>query len=475
MTIQHEKNNDVRSPWQPHNLEAEQGLLGALMVSPRYIDEISDSFSSEYFFIPAHQRIYEAILSLHERGMAPGPVLLKNTFDQDAGLEKVGGAEYLVELAAGVITAINAPDYAKTIRDLHLRRQLILEANALMQDAGAEYVDTTALSLIERTEETLFNLAEKGASSGGPVGMAEGAAGTIRQLQQLQSGAIRPMKTGLGCLDRLIAGLWRKHLVVLAGRPSMGKTALALSIAHGVAETHNVLFFSLEMTRDELNERYFARHSGISTGHQKREGSFRQEEWDKISAAYHKLCRLNLSVDDTSGLTIGQIRSRARRFKRRHGLDLVIIDHLGQMTLPDKYIGKVDQIGEVTRMLKAMAKDLDVNVLLLQQLSRAVEQREDKRPMLADLRDSGTIEQDADSVMFVYRPEYYLERNDPVREARDTDEKYNEKLIRHSEALEAARGKADIIVSKFRGGQVGTVKAGFNGTRQFFHDLDDYS
>ena len=460
----------VEPPW---NIEAEQGLLGTMLLDPRVFDDIGDKIGPDHFYHPAHQRIYAAIAALHGQGMSPSPVTLRNFFTDDADLKDVGGAKYLADLAAGVISVINAEDYARTISELHQRRQLLSICGSAIQKARTPRLDVSADDVLSELEGDLFRISEGGSESA-PVGMIEGLHETTSLIQDYQQGRVRGVMTGIGELDERTNGLHKGHLIIVAGRPSMGKTAFLCTVSYNVAEFSQgkALIFSMEMPRTEIIQRYYARLCNIPTGMQMRTGALQYDHWRTLAAAQQELSRLQIHIDDTPALNVMQIRSRARRHKRKFGLDIIIIDQLTKIALPAHYQNKVDQIGFITDALKNLARELDVPVVLLHQLSREVEKREDKRPQLSDLRDSGNIEQDADAVMFLYRDEYYLERTDPKRTEKESDEKYNERTFNHQQRLQDSRGKAEIIVAKWRQGVAGMAHVGFNGARQIFHDLD---
>lgn len=457
----------------PHNNEAEQGLLGSLLVDNRGVEQIGDFFKPEYFYTPVHARIYEAILHFTEAGQNASPVTLKGFFENDADLNKVGGAGYLADLAANVISIINTVDYARTLTDLWFRRKVIDLAQDASAKAQRQELHSPAWVILEETEEALFSLAET-EQEGGPAPLSDALGSALSLIESAQKGERNGMKTGIFALDNLNGGFYPGQLVTVAGRPSMGKTAFAMTIAHNVAAAGgSVLFFSMEMTREEIAQRLYARATGFATGHQLREGAFKTEEFRRMIEAQASLAGLPIHIDESGQLAPAQIRARARRHKRRSGLDLILIDYLNIMKMPDRYQSKVDQIAEITSALKGIAKDLHVPIILLAQLNREVEKREDKRPNMADLRDSGAIEQDSDIVLLLHREEYYLEREGvPKKRAKDTDESHLKATNSYYDRMAAAKGKADIFIGKWRQGRVGDVTCGFNGTRQIFHDLD---
>ncbi|MCM2343808.1 MAG: replicative DNA helicase [Alphaproteobacteria bacterium] len=462
----------------PHNLEAEQGLLGALLVDNRAMERVSDFLKSHHFFHPAHQRIYAAIQKLIDRGQSASPVTLKGYFEQDQDLATVGGAEYLAELAATVISVINADDYARTIYELHLRRELITVGEDVVNESFDQKLDEEPMGVLRRAEGRLYELAQSGDVKGGFVSLRDSVKVAIEIAEKAfrTEGHVTGVTTGLRDLDEKLGGLHPSDLLILAGRPSMGKTALAVNIAYNAAQAFansggkeggRVAFFSLEMSADQLATRILADLSGIS-GDAIRKGNFREDDFRKFVQAAQKLSQVPLYIDDTPALSISAVRSRARRLQRQHGLELLVVDYLQLLTgtgSRQSTDNRVLEISEITRGLKAIAKELQIPVLALSQLSRAVEQREDKRPMLSDLRESGSIEQDSDVVMFVYREEYYLSRSEPNIDEADKYAKWQEKMAR-------AHNVAESIIAKQRHGPIGTVRMFFNPDLTRFSDLE---
>lgn len=462
----------------PHNLEAEQGLLGALLVDNRAMERVGDFLKSHHFFHPAHQRIYAAIQKLIDRGQSASPVTLKGYFEQDQDLATVGGAEYLAELAATVISVINADDYARTIYELHLRRELITVGEDVVNESFDQKLDEEPMGVLRRAEGRLYELAQSGDVKGGFVSLRDSVKVAIEIAEKAfrTEGHVTGVTTGLRDLDEKLGGLHPSDLLILAGRPSMGKTALAVNIAYNAAQAFansggkeggRVAFFSLEMSADQLATRILADLSGIS-GDAIRKGNFREDDFRKFVQAAQKLSQVPLYIDDTPALSISAVRSRARRLQRQHGLELLVVDYLQLLTgtgSRQSTDNRVLEISEITRGLKAIAKELQIPVLALSQLSRAVEQREDKRPMLSDLRESGSIEQDSDVVMFVYREEYYLSRSEPNIDEADKYAKWQEKMAR-------AHNVAESIIAKQRHGPIGTVRMFFNPDLTRFSDLE---
>jgi len=469
-----------RVPQPPANLEAEQALLGAILVNNAAHARVAEFLLSEHFANAVHGRSYAAIGKLLERGQIANPVTLKNLFDQDGALVEIGGAQYLAQLAASAVTIINAEHYGRTIHDLHLRRELITIGQDVVNDAFAHDLDNPATQQIEHAEAKLFELATTGEAEGGfqAFNTALATAITMAQAAFKRDGKTVGVATGFVDIDKKLGGLHPSDLVILAGRPSMGKTALATNIAFNAAKVYRetrladgrvgvedgavVGIFSLEMSAEQLATRILAEESGTSSDRIRR-GEVRHEDFDRLVAASQRLAQVPLYIDDTPALSIAALRTRARRLKRQKGLGLIVVDYL-QLLRPSSQSrameNRVQEVSDVTRGLKALAKELDVPVLACAQLSRAVEQREDKRPMLADLRESGSIEQDADVVMFIFREEYYKSRP-PVRNQGEDDTKYNDRYARWQGELERVSGLAEVIIAKQRHGPIGTVKLHF--------------
>lgn len=459
----------------PHNLEAEQGLLGAVLVNNRAFEKVSDFLTAEHFADPVHGRIFEACGRLIDKGQIANPVTLKNLFDQDDGLADVGGAQYLVRLAASVVTVVNAEDYGKEIHDCFLRRELIDVGGEIVNEAFRSDLEIDANSQIEAAEGRLFNLAESGATEGGFIDFHVAMTDSINMAQAAfkRDGGLAGVSTGLTEMDAKLGGLHKSDLLILAGRPAMGKTSLATNIAFHVAtasindpehEKQVVAFFSLEMSAEQLATRILSEQTEISS-EKIRRGELTSDHFQKMVLASQHLERAPLYIDDTPAITVSAMRTRARRLKRQQGLSLIVVDYL-QLMRPaagQRTDNRVQEISNITQGLKAIAKELDVPVIALSQLSRAVEQREDKRPVLADLRESGSIEQDADVVMFVFREQYYLEKAEPVQRADENDEKFHDRMDQWQERCEATYGKAEVIIGKQRHGPTGVATLQFTG------------
>ena len=462
----------------PHNIEAEQGLLGALLVDNRSYEKVADLLRPEHFFMPVHQRIYTAITRFTERGQTASPVTLKGYFEKDEDLSELGGGVYLADLAGSIVSVINVRDYAETIYELFMRRELIALGEDVVNDAHSLRLESSATDTIEQAESRLFSLAENGESTGGFTSLRDSVLVSIEIAEKAfkAKGHVTGYTTGLRDMDKLLGGLHPSDLVILAGRPSMGKTALATNIAFNAARIYaqtggeegaRVGFFSLEMSSDQLATRILADVASIS-GHAIKQGAIKQEDFQNFVKASQELSQVPLYIDDTPALSIGAVRTRARRLKRQHGLDLIVVDYLQLLRgtgSRQSEANRVQEVSEITRGLKAIAKELNIPVLALSQLSRSVEQREDKRPMLSDLRESGSIEQDADVVMFVFREEYYLHRAEP--------EIGTEKHLKWQEKCERALNVGECIVAKARHGPIGTVRMHFDGQYTRFTDLDE--
>jgi replicative DNA helicase len=470
----------------PHNLEAEQGLLGALLVDNRAFEKVSEFLKAEHFYAPAHGRFYATIAKLLERGQVASAVTLKSVFNEDEDLVDLGGAAYLADLAGSVVTILNVEDYGQAIFELHLRRQLITLGEEIVNTAHKHDIDLAPKAQIESAEQKLFLLASIGDTGGGFVPFAKSLTDAIKMAESAykRESHITGVTTGLVDLDRKLGGLQPSDLLILAGRPSMGKTALATNIAFNAAQARVaskgrdgavVAFFSLEMSSEQLATRILAENSEVPS-EKIRKGEVRDTEFRRFVEAAQKMANAPLFIDDTPALSIAQVRTRARRLQRQpHGLGMIVVDYL--QLLRGSGSGRANEsrvleISEITRGLKAIAKELKVPVLALSQLSRAVEQREDKRPQLSDLRESGTIEQDADVVMFVFREEYYIERDQPTLLKDESQEKFNDRYARWQERLKSAHQVAEVIIGKQRHGPIGTVKLHFDGQLTRFSDLD---
>jgi replicative DNA helicase len=471
----------------PHNAEAEQGLLGALLIDNRAFERVSDFLKAEHFYAPVHGRIFEALSKLIERGQIASAVTLKAAFGDDEDLAHLGGAAYLADLAGSVVTILAVEDYGRAIFEAHLRRELITLGEETIGAAHKHDIDIPPLQQIEEVERKLYGLATAGDTGGGFIAFSRSLTRAIDMAGAAykRESHITGVTTGLIDLNRKLGGLQKSDLVILAGRPSMGKTALATNIAFNAArafaetggrEGGVVAFFSLEMSAEQLATRILAEVSEVPS-EKIRKGEVRDIEFRRFVEAAQTLSGIPLHIDDTPALSIAQVRTRARRLQRQFNMGMIVIDYL--QLLRGSGSGRaaenrVQEISEITRGLKAIAKELSVPVLALSQLSRAVEQREDKRPQLSDLRESGTIEQDADVVMFVFREEYYVERDQPTLLKDESQEKFNDRYIRWQERLKNAHQVAEVIIGKQRHGPIGTVKLHFDGQFTRFSDLDTH-
>jgi len=455
----------------PHNFEAEQALLGAVMFRSSALEAVVEFLHPHHFADPTHGRIYETINRLADRGGRADVLTVKTAMDGDAGLSDLGGNAYLARLAASAVTVSNVAEYGRLIQDLAKRRELIVIAEDLVNAAFDTTTETTATSIQEEIESRLFNLGAEATSESGPVAFAVPLAEVLETAEAIykSDGKLRGISTGLYALDKETGGLHPTDLGILAGRPSMGKTAIATNIAFNVAsQGHPVAFFSLEMSRAQLAQRIVCSESGVF-GNKFLGEAMSRYDIEAIQETTKRLAEIPLRIDDQPALSVQAIRTRARRMKRKGGLALIVIDYLQLIGQPVKSTGKrgaenrTQEVSEITRNLKALAKELNVPILALSQLSRQVEQREDKRPLLSDLRESGSIEQDADIVMFVYREEYYLERS-----KKNAGEKGYEDWIVN---LTACQGTGDVIIAKQRRGPVNTVRLSFDGALTKFGNI----
>jgi len=468
----------------PANIDLEMALLGAILVNNRAYERVSDFLLAEHFADSVHGRIYRAATTLIERGQQASPATLRTLFEQDPALAELGGGRYLAELAANALNIIDAEAYGRTIHDLFLRRELIQIGEEVVNDAYVADIDGSAVSQIEAAEHKLFELATTGEHDSGFQEFGRTLTSAIKMAEAAfrREGRLTGTTTGLTRLDQLLGGLQPSDLLILAGRPGMGKTALATNIAFNAASAeveerdahgtvtgrrHNVVgFFSLEMSAEQLALRILGEQSGVPSDMVRR-GQINNDQFQKVLVASQDLARLKLFIDDTPALSVSALRTRARRLMRTQGyLDLVVVDYLQLMRAApsSRQENRVQEISEITRGLKSLAKELDVPVLALSQLSRAVEQREDKRPQLADLRESGSIEQDADVVMFVYREHYYLARKEPTPETADWEAWDAE--------MDRVVNLAEVIIAKQRHGPTDKVQLSFQGELTKFGNLD---
>lgn len=469
------------------NTGVEQALLGSLLINNAAYEHVADILVEADFANAVHGRIYASIATLVERGQPANAITLLHHFQQDGSLESIGGPQYLARLAEAAVTVVNAPHYAATIADLSRRRDVLFVAQDIVADAcDLSNAGRGAVDVVDDAEARFFEISERAARSGMPEGLGDIADRTVAMTEAVFRDGSIVVDTGLVDVDRTLSGLTPGDLIVVGGRPSMGKSAWAGTVAVNVARTQPVvprriprgmasgkvvLIFSLEMSKQQLSQRWLAGLAGIDTDRQ-RHGKIEPHEWQKLFDAKAELRRLPIFVDDQARLSVAQMRSRARRLKRRcGGLDLIIIDHLQHVRQGGKQENRRLEIGDITGTLKAVAKELDVPVIVLSQLSRALEQRDDKRPMLSDLRESGDIEQDADVVMFLYRDEYYLERLRPKRRANETSDGFAGREADWQSMMDEAHGIAEILIPKNRMSRVGMAKVAWLPERQRFENL----
>jgi replicative DNA helicase len=463
----------------PHSMEAEQALLGAILVNNDAMHHLGTALRADHFYAAVHQRIFAALQASFDKGLIASPITLKHHFDQDEGLKEMGGGQYLARLAAAAGTVINVRDFSNMVYDLAQKRALIGIGEEVVNVAFKSDLDLSATDQIEQAEQKLFHLASEGNAENSFRQIKHAMVEAIGRVEHAfrNSDRVIGVPTKLTDLDKLLGGLHKSDLVILAGRPSMGKTALATTIAHQAAEYFHanapvepgakplsVGFFSLEMSAEQLASRLLSGATGMASG-KLRKGELTSDEFAVLVKESSKLSSLPFHIDDTPALTIAALRARARRLKRVHNLGLLVVDYLQLVrgSSANSQNNRVQEVSEITQGLKAIAKELDVPVLALSQLSRAVEQRDDKRPQLSDLRESGSIEQDSDVVMFVFREEYYHMRTMP----RDGSPEMDAWQVKMNEI----HGIAEVIVSKHRNGPIGNVAVAFQSDITKFSDL----
>jgi replicative DNA helicase len=465
----------------PHNIEAEQSLLGAILVNNDAFYRVSDFLEPRHYFEPIHQTIFETAGSLIRMGKVATPVTLKTFLPGDTDIGGMTVSQYLARLAAEATTIINAQDYGRTIYELSLRRDLIRIGEDMVNVAFDAPVDFAPRNQIEDAERRLYELAESGRYDGGFQRFSQALTVAVDMAAKAfqRDGKLSGIATGLRDLDIKMGGLQPSDLIVLAGRPGMGKTALATNIAYNIAKAHQdelqadgtkktinggiVGFFSCEMSAEQLATRIIAERTGIPSSNIRR-GGIAESDFEKIRDASIEMQSLPFYVDETGGLSIAQLMARARRLKRQKGLDLLVVDYIQLLQGSSKRTdSRVQEVTEITTRLKALAKELTVPIIALSQLSRQVESRDDKRPQLSDLRESGSIEQDADVVMFVFREEYYLAMKQPIP---GTDDH-----IKWQTEMDRALGKAEVIIGKQRHGPTGTVELQFESSVTRFGNL----
>ena len=473
--------SDVASLGVPHSIEAEQQLLGAILTNNDLFDRIAQILRAEHFYDPVHARIFETAAARIAKNNLASPVTLKAFLEDDAGLAELGGPAYLMRLAGAAISSFAVRDYAEMIYDLAIRRELIDVGNEIAAKAARVDVQSEPKEQIVEAEQKLYALAEQGQTEQGFQSFLTAVTDAVKVANAAyqREGGLAGVSTGLIDMDKKLGGLHRSDLLILAGRPSMGKTSLATNVAFNIARAYKkgitasgeegaidggvVGFFSLEMSAEQLASRILSEVAEIPSN-QIRRGDFTESEFRRIVDAAKELEAAPLFIDDTPALPISQLAARARRLKRTHGLDALFVDYLQLVRGTGRSENRVNEISEITMGLKAIAKELDIPVVALSQLSRQVENREDKRPQLSDLRESGSIEQDADVVMFVFREEYYKEREKPGDHELD-------KMAIWQDEMERLHGKAEVVIGKQRHGPIGTVELSFEGQFTRFGNL----
>ncbi len=462
---------ETKSNEQPNNIEAEQAIIGSILVSNEIFDEINLIISSKNFYDPMHQKIYEAIEKLIFSGMLANPITLKNYFENEK--DELNIPDYLVKITKFSTSSRQSIEYSKIVYDLFVKRELIKISKDTIEDVKLNDIELNGQKIIENSEKALYELAEKGSFSSSIIKFDE----AMRQTIEMASNAYKNdegivgVPTGLIDLDERLGGLHKSDLIIIAGRPSMGKTALATNIAFYAAKKiqeqnkkSSIAFFSLEMSSEQLSTRILAEQSEIKSNDIRR-GKISEEQFDKFIDTSKNIAELPLYIDETPAISIAALGNRARRIKRKHGLELIVIDYIQLMKASNFKDGRVQEISEITQGLKALAKELSVPVLALSQLSRAVEQRDDKKPLLSDLRESGSIEQDADVVMFVYREAYYLQSKEPRMAT-----------VEHAEwqaKMNDVANLAEIIIGKQRHGPTGMIKLEFEAMFTRFKNLQN--
>ena len=459
----------------PSNIEAEQAVIASILVSNDIYDEISPILNPQKFFDPIHVKLYETIEKLISKGLLANPITLKNHFENNEGLKELGGQEYLIKITKFSTSVKQAIDYANIVQEMHVRRELIKISQSVLDEASTNAdVSTSGVEIIQNAEKSLFDLAERGHFNQSFIKFESALKQTIEMAKSAYQNdeGIVGVPTGLTDLDARLGGMHKQDLIIIAGRPSMGKTALATNIAFHAAKNiekkgtkSTVAFFSLEMSSEQLSTRILSEQSKIRSNDIRR-GKVSEKEFEQFIETSKNIFELPLYIDETPAVTIATISNRSRRIKRLFGLELIVIDYIQLMKSSRKMeFNRVQEISEITQGLKALAKELNVPVLALSQLSRQVEHRDDKKPQLADLRESGSIEQDADVVMLIFREAYYLERKEPTLGS-----------IEHAEwqqKMNEISSLADIMISKQRHGPTGNVKVEFEAMYTRFKNLEN--
>ena len=449
----------------PHNIEAEQGMLGAILLNNEIYYDISETIITEHFYEPVHRLIYDVIAKMISKGQIATPITLKSFFEVENNLEEIGGSNYLVRLANSAVSLDYAKNYAKIIFDLAVRRGLYDLGGKIQYGAIRSDIESKPEDLIEETEKDLYQLSEKGTSKNSVRTFQSSVEEAIELAKKAfeKDSSVVGISSNFTDLDTKLGGFHPSDLIIIAGRPSMGKTSLATNIAFNIAkDSHDnketkssVLFFSLEMSSEQLARRILSEQARISSNDIRR-GNLSENDLDNLVSVSKEILEIPLYIDDTPAVNIGTLSSRARRLKRNNGLGVIVIDYL-QLLRPSKTSrneSRVLEISEITQGLKALAKELNVPIIALSQLSRQVEQREDKKPQLSDLRESGSIEQDSDVVMFIFREEYYLEKNAPSPGTAE--------FLEWQQKMDEIHGQADLLIMKQRHGPTGNIKLSFD-------------
>ena len=470
------------------NYDAEIALIGCILWENKNYEKISDFLSEDHFVFENNKLIYKTICNLLEKNIHVSPITLKNYLPKTD--DKIDSIEYLNKIKDSAPSTQNALNYAKLIYDLYIKRNLVSIAHNVIQETSDTSTNKDGINLIENAENDLYQLSQTGSTDRKFLNFGTALKNAVDIISEAykRDGKIAGIPTGFNDLDKKLGGLHKSDLIIIAGRPSMGKTALGTNIAFNCAIKYQeikddldnikiidggkVAFFSLEMSAEQLATRILAEQTKIS-GDKMRKAEFSKDDFSKIANVSSKLENLNLLIDDNPVLTIPTLRARARRLKRLHNINLIIIDYLQLMSSASKSKndGRVQEISEITRGLKSIAKELNIPIIALSQLSRQVEQREDKRPQLSDLRESGTIEQDSDVVMFIYRESYYLERMEPIQKPEEDEIKYNERVSRWQQLNDESYNKAEIIIAKQRHGPIGSIKMHFDSRFTKVSDL----
>ncbi len=446
----------------PANIQAEQMLIGAVIINPNLLEQVNEFLRPEHFFEKLHQKIYSSIEILSEKGITPSAITLRSMLDKEQLYDEAGGNEYIIKLTTIAMVVINPKDYGKIIYDLAIKRNLIAIGEDIVNQAYDATIEEEATDQLEEAEAKLYKLASEGLNERSFVAMSETVNESLDSINRAMKNQdhVTGISTGLIDLDHKLSGFQNSDLVIIAGRPSMGKTAFAINFAFnackalakkakGDEKPASVGFFSLEMSAEQLASRLLSMMARVDSTCL-RSGKVNEEHYNDLRKAASELAQMPFFIDDTPALSIAAVRARARKLKRKHNLGIIFVDYLQLLRGSAKSDNRVLEISEITQGLKAIAKELNIPVIALSQLSRAVEQREDKKPMLSDLRESGSIEQDADLVMFLYREEYYLKRKEP----KPGDPKYSE----WQQELDKVHNVAEILVAKHRNGSVGNVQ-----------------